>query len=1128
MSSVSVTPEDIETQPKLGRVAAPWMALIVGVLLSVFIFTVIRADIEREAGLRFDRYASDAKHVMEARIHSYADILYGLRGAFAASEGVNRVKFRRLYQSLDLKRRYPGFEVVNFAARVTADDKKRFEESVRRDTSVDPAGYPDFAIKPPGERAEYHVLTFVEPMSLNKFAFGLDLGANPAIVTANPKVLEALQYAARDSGQVTASGQQIRIKGRKEFVGLSMRLAVYRNGMPTDTVAERRAAYLGSVGAGFNVENLVDGLFDTKTAQYMQLKLVDIGPSDATLASLSGAKERLLFSSKVQDEAAAEKLSSRNFSKALRTEVGGRLWEIQFAARKDAIIDRVDALMPWMVLTAGLLCSVLLFGMFYALSSSRTRAVRLAGTIAKELQEREAEMASAQHIAQFGNWLLDPKSGTMSLSAETHRIFGLAIDSSAVTYADFLQLVHENDRPHFEQAVRDSIESRQDRELDHRIFWNDGIVRWVRTVAKPTLRSGGLVVSGTSKDITEERLAAARLQVEHRVTQLAASTDDLTHAMADIIQSMAAVFGCECGTYWSLDKDSSLLRCSEHWGIEEPLVAEFLSITEKLSFPQGVEIPGRAWAVREPIFVPDFSHERSFSRLAAAAKANLRSALAFPVKSATQFFGTVELFSSEILQPDKSLQHLLDSIGSFMGQCLQRNRAEQALRHLAGHDPLTELSNRNFFNDRLGHALSQAARHKRGVALIFVDMDRFKIVNDTLGHSAGDRVLQECAQRLTASLRDSDVVSRLGGDEFVVTLENLAQPRDAIAVAQKILSSLSRPFVVEQQEFQLSASVGISVFPNDGSDVETLLQNADAAMYRAKGQGGNVYQFYSAEMNKHTFERVALESSLRHAIERNQLLLHYQPKVDMRTGRITGVEALVRWQHPDLGIVSPAQFIPLAEETGLIVQIGEWVLTTACKQFRIWQEMGVSLPRVAINLSARQFLNDRFVSDVKRIVASSGMRAEDLEFEITESMVIQNPEHAVRLLTELKAIGSYLSLDDFGTGYSSLAYLKRFPIDCVKIDRSFILDIPKEVDDMALTRGIIALAHSLRMKVVAEGVETPAQSEFLAANDCDELQGFLFSKPLSADDLFKLLKTYMPKPHLSVVRPPDIPKKEIR
>ena len=896
-----------------------------------------------------------------------------------------------------------------------------------------------------------------------------------------------------------------------------MRLAVYRNGAPVSTVPERRAAYLGSVGAGFNVENLMQGLFDSTVAKYMQVWLTDIGPAFAEPASTS-SERRLLFSTDSYDASPVNSADREFFTRALQTEVGGRLWEVRFAARKSAIIDRVDATLLWLVLSVGLLCSVLLFGMFYALSSSRMRALRIAGTIAKELQEREADLANAQHIAQFGNWLLNPDTGSMSLSAETQRIFGLSSEAPTFSYSDFLQRVHEKDRRTFEEALRQSMENKQDCELDHRIFWSDGILRWVRTVARPTLHAGTALLSGTSKDITEKKLSAMRLEVEHRVTQLAASANDLTKAMPEIIQAMVKGFAAECGTYWTLDKESNLLRCAATWGIGTPKLKAFLTLTEKLSTPSNVDVPGRVWFERKPLFVQDLVAEQSFSRMPAASEAKLHSAIAFPIMSATQFFGVIEIFSRELPQPDETFLHLLQSISSYLGQYCQRNHAEQALRHLAGHDPLTELSNRNFFSERLGHALSQSSRHNRGLSLLFVDIDRFKIVNDTLGHNAGDRVLQECAIRLTAALRDSDGISRLGGDEFVVTLENMAQPRDAIPVAQKILASLAKPFIVDHQEFQLSASIGISVFPEDGADVETLLQNADAAMYRAKGQGGNIYHFYSAEMNKHTFERVALESSLRHAIERDQLLLHYQPKVDMRTGRITGVEALIRWQHPDLGIVSPVQFIPLAEETGLIVPIGEWVLTTACQQCRAWQQMGLPAPRIAINLSARQFANDKFLSDITRIISASGVRAEDLEFEITESMVIQNPEHAVRLLGDLKAIGSYLSLDDFGTGYSSLAYLKRFPIDCVKIDRTFITDIPKEVDDMALTRGIIALAHSLRMKVVAEGVETAEQSDFLSANDCDEFQGFYFSKPLAADELVKFLKNHTPKPHLSVIK----------
>jgi EAL domain-containing protein (putative c-di-GMP-specific phosphodiesterase class I) len=324
---------------------------------------------------------------------------------------------------------------------------------------------------------------------------------------------------------------------------------------------------------------------------------------------------------------------------------------------------------------------------------------------------------------------------------------------------------------------------------------------------------------------------------------------------------------------------------------------------------------------------------------------------------------------------------------------------------------------------------------------------------------------------------------------------------------------------VDGQEFLVSASIGISTFPDDGADAETLLKNADIAMYRAKDLGRNNYQFYSAQMNKHTFERLAMESSLRRAVERNEFLLHYQPKLDLRTGAIAGVEALVRWQHPDWGMVSPAQFIPLAEETGLIVQIGEWVLRTACEQSRKWREEGIPALRIAVNLSARQFAQKTLLRDVGRIIAESGLTPESLELEITESLVMHNPEQATQTLEELKAMGISLSIDDFGTGYSSLSYLKRFPLDCVKIDRSFIKDIPVDADDMAITKGVIALGHSLRLKVVAEGVETAEQLDFLRANDCDELQGFFFSKPLPSEEVTTFLKNHTPKPHLKVVEP---------
>jgi diguanylate cyclase (GGDEF) domain len=340
----------------------------------------------------------------------------------------------------------------------------------------------------------------------------------------------------------------------------------------------------------------------------------------------------------------------------------------------------------------------------------------------------------------------------------------------------------------------------------------------------------------------------------------------------------------------------------------------------------------------------------------------------------------------------------------------------------------------------------------------------------------------------------------------VVLIEELPEPMHVAAVAQKILAAVVKPFIVAAQEFNITASIGISTYPDDSEDMQGLLKNADIAMYRAKEQGKNNYQFYSAQMNVHSLERLALESGLRRALERNEFLLHYQPKVDIGSGRITGMEALVRWQQRATELIPPEQFIALAEETGLIVPIGEWVLKTACARNQSWREQGLPPLCIAVNLSARQFAHENLLQDVARVLNETGLDPAALEFEITESMVMHDPERAVKLLSRLKDMGIQLSIDDFGTGYSSLSYLKRFPLDSVKIDRSFIRDIPGDADDAAITRAIIAMAHSLRLKVIAEGVETEAQLSFLRDHGCDEMQGYYFSKPLPEDEFLRLLR----------------------
>ncbi|MBU1692175.1 MAG: EAL domain-containing protein [Gammaproteobacteria bacterium] len=438
----------------------------------------------------------------------------------------------------------------------------------------------------------------------------------------------------------------------------------------------------------------------------------------------------------------------------------------------------------------------------------------------------------------------------------------------------------------------------------------------------------------------------------------------------------------------------------------------------------------------------------------------------------------------------------------------ERKRFEERLLHQSNHDALSGLPNRLLFHDRLGQVLAhaQASHTEHLMAVMLLDLNRFKIINDTLGHDLGDLLLKEVALRFATCMRVGDTLSRWGGDEFAFLLPNLGHPEEAAEVAARILNVLSQPFLVADKEIYVSASIGITLYPTDDQTREGLLQNAEVAMYRAKQHGESACQFFTSDMNARAFERLALENSLRKALERSELHLYYQPQVDLETGRISGMEALLRWQHPELGMVSPAQFIPLAEETGLIVPIGAWVLREACRQNKAWQDGGMARMRVSVNLSARQFQQQDIVEMTASALQESGLTADCLELELTESYIMQNPEAAISTLKRLEEMGVFLSVDDFGTGYSSLSYLRRFPIDCLKIDQSFVRDIPGNVDAVAIVSAIVAMARSLMLELVAEGVETQEQLDYLKQLQCNRMQGYLFSRPIPAPEFEKLVK----------------------
>jgi diguanylate cyclase (GGDEF)-like protein/PAS domain S-box-containing protein len=475
-------------------------------------------------------------------------------------------------------------------------------------------------------------------------------------------------------------------------------------------------------------------------------------------------------------------------------------------------------------------------------------------------------------------------------------------------------------------------------------------------------------------------------------------------------------------------------------------------------------------------------------------------------------FGACAPFEKDLLRPDGSMIPVLfgaalhdEEIACFIVDLSQNKQTQDKLNHLAYHDALTDLPNQVLFKDRLKQAIALSRRNDQMQAVMLLNLDRFKTINDSLGYVSGDRLLQSVAQRLTSCVRESDTVARFGSDEFAILLTQIPRAQDAANAARAIKQSLDQAFIFEDQELFVSSSIGISLYPHDGRDTGGLLKTAGVALERAKAQGGNNYQFYTAGGTTRALKQLILESNLRPGLEREEFFIQYQPQVAIHDFHLVGMEALIRWQHPSLGLLYPSEFITLAEESGVIISLGDWVLRVACAQNKAWQDAGLTPMRLSVNFSARQFQQPTFITDVAQILKDTNLDPRWLELELTESSIMKDPEEAIEKLHELKLMGIKVAIDDFGTGYSSLNYLKRFPIDTLKIDKSFVSDVCKDPHDTAIVRAIIDLGHALDVTVIAEGVETKEQLQYLSALECDVVQGFLFSKALSVKAFEELL-----------------------
>ena len=675
--------------------------------------------------------------------------------------------------------------------------------------------------------------------------------------------------------------------------------------------------------------------------------------------------------------------------------------------------------------------------------------------------------------------------------------------------SDSFREIHPGDRDRIKAIFRETVRTGVGRRTEFRFLLNDGGIRYIESEGRVIRDATGSVskVVLVSRDISERKRAEQRERMEHAVTRVLAESETLAEAIPKIVQTICETLNWDCGARWSLDEQRNAICCVETWGIPNEAVAEFTAEVRKVTLqPTHHGLVRQVWVSGAPKWIPDVSRDEGFQRAQLAAKAGLHGAFAFPILAGNVTLGVLEFFSREIRNSDPSLLQMVRVIGSQIGQFMARKQAEENLLYVATHDTLTGLPNRYMLNQRFAHALNNAQRYRKSMALLFLDLDRFKFINDTLGHPFGDRVLTEVAGRLRLCLREIDTIARFGGDEFVALIEDFAAPGDIVSVAQKILHAVRWPFLLDGETCHVTASIGIGLYPDDGADFASLLKSADIAAYRAKEQGKNNYLFYSEEMNDHLSARIAKETRLQGALEKNEFVLHYEPKIEINTGRITGMEALIRWQHPDLGLLPPLEFIGLAENSGLIVPIGAWVLRTGCAYNQTLQSRVPAPLTVSVNLSARQFEDKHLLREIERALNESALKPGNLELEITESMVMRDIQSSKKILDGIKSMGIRLAIDDFGTGYSSLVSIKRFPFDCIKIDRSFIKDIPQDPDDVAITQAIIAMAHSLRLKVIAEGVETREQLDFLTELGCHEFQGHYFRKPQPAEDFSKLLR----------------------
>lgn len=993
-------------------------------------------------------------------------VLLGAAGLFSASDDVSRQEWHAYVQSLGIEQRFPGLQRIGYAESLTADTLSSHIQRMRAEGLTDYVVFPlDASNLPPT------AVVFLEPYNeANRRAIGFNMYSDP--------IRRAAMDRARDTGQPALSGRVALLQNAfdpsKAYVMLYV--PVYRNGKPTDTVEARRAALRGWVYSPLSIEGLIRGTFKYRTAE-LSIELLDQTEQNPE----SGETRPIVLFGK-EGQAAEENRGLEK--KSLSLLIAGRQWMVRVRLDSPAQTGNLSA--PVVILISGASLTLLICALVLILGSSESRARALALEMTAALRRSEERQRAILQNTADGIMTTDEQGIVRSFNAAAEAMFGYR--DYEVIGQNVSMLMPVGFQPDHDSHVTSLGPHPPNGRLGERrevlgLRRNgEAFPVWLAVSKMPAAEDQELI--GMVSDISERKQAEQQLATANRLRESIVESAPLAILSTD-----------KHGRILSYNAAAELLfGYTQAEAVGQMLVdclfddAQLESLARKTSqYPQDNERPG----------IDVIIQGVQFSRMTIDE---------WSCKHKDGSHLDVESSISMLTGPDGSLSGYL-----FMLQDIsERKKTRNAIEHMAHHDALTGLPNRALLHDRLQQAMKRATRERRTLAVLMLDLDHFKRINDSLGHHAGDEMLLVVSQRLYQALRETDTVSRMGGDEFVILLPDVSGPEDVSTIIDKLLEHLNQPLRLDGHELSISASIGVCMYPDHGHSAEEILKLADTAMYQAKDSGRGHFRFFESQMLGISQQRLETEVALRKALSRKELCLNYQPQVNLADGMLIGCEALLRWNHPVLGQVSPQQFIPLAEESGLIEKIGEWVLHEACAQTRAMQ-IQLQHPKllVSVNISPRQFMRGDLRKTLERVLQSSGLAASCLEIEITESMLLEYGERTLDLLRDIRSMGIQVAIDDFGIGYSNLSYIKRFPIDRLKIDQSFIRDIHQDANDAAVVSAIIVIAQTLHLGVTAEGIETPEQLNFLIDRQCEMGQGYLFGKPLPQEDFVRHAREHL-------------------